>query len=220
MRVTTFSLAIVLLCSSCASIPPQAPRLSEELGKRISALEAAHLTLLNAYFVEKKEAVDDFVRSVWLPEFTKNVLENEQVRGAWEEISKSKDVEDRSAFLIDMGIRLQGQIDSKKDELIKPLNDLQREVEQSIREEYDLARSANNTLTSFLNTASKIEENRNTYLRMLDISENKMANVVDETDEALANLVNEAENFQQYQRMTEEYLKRLTELKEKIKSKK
>lgn len=220
MRVTTFSLAIVLLCFSCASIPQQAPRLSEELGKRISSLEAAHLTLLNAYFEEKKQAVDDFIRTVWLPEFTRNVFENDQVRDAWNDLIKSGDIDERSEFITEMGIRLQGQIDEKRIELRKPLDDLQREIEQSIREEYNIARSANNTLTSFLHTASKIDENRQTYLDMLNISENKIANVIDETDEALESLADTAENIAEYQKKAEEYLKKLDELKEKIKSKK
>lgn len=42
-------LLLGLLIFGCASIPPEAPRLSAELGQRIAAIENANLTLLHRF---------------------------------------------------------------------------------------------------------------------------------------------------------------------------
>lgn len=55
--------------SGCVTIPPEAPSLSSELDRRISALENANVTLLNCQFDQKRMEVDRFIQDVWLPEF-------------------------------------------------------------------------------------------------------------------------------------------------------
>lgn len=52
---------------SCASIPKQAPDLSAALGREINVLEKSHLSLLHAYFNERRAKVDEFIETTWLP---------------------------------------------------------------------------------------------------------------------------------------------------------
>jgi uncharacterized protein YceK len=47
MRNYIMLVICLIVISGCATIPPEAPSLSSELGKRISALENANVTLLN-----------------------------------------------------------------------------------------------------------------------------------------------------------------------------
>jgi phage-related tail protein len=50
-------------------------------------------------------------------------------------------------------------------------------------------RAINNTLTSFLVSASKVEETRRRYLEMVGISEKKIDDFINETDQALTDLL-------------------------------
>lgn len=214
---------VLTVLTSCATIPSQAPQLSEELGSKLTSLEKSHLSLLHAYFDQKRAIVDEFINNVWVPEFTNTFFSNPDIQSAWNHIVTSKDTKERMDFFVFIGPQLQSVIDEKRQELVKPLNDLEQELESAIREEFNLARSANNTITSFLTTASKIDENRQRYMKMLNISEDKISSVIDETDQVLNNLVSKSEKalskeaeLKKYEEQADEYLKKIKELKSKI----
>ena len=52
MLLNKFTAGIVLLfgLTACATIPPESADLSIELGKRISAIETSHITLVEKFF--------------------------------------------------------------------------------------------------------------------------------------------------------------------------
>lgn len=216
-------LLTIILATSCATIPSQAPQLSEELGNKINSLEKSHINLLHLYFDQKRSIVDNFINTVWVPEFTENFFSSAPMQDAWSEIIKSNDTKDRLDFFITVGSKLQIVIDQKRQELITPLNDLEKQTESAIREEFNLARSANNTLTSFLTTAAKIDENRQRYQKMLNISDDKISAVINETDDILNTLVTkstevlskEAE-LKEYKAKADEYLAKMKALKDKV----
>src|SRR5688572_25489365 len=133
---------VLLLCitlASCATIPSQAPQLSEELGNKINSLEKSYITLLHVYFDQKRSLVDQFVNEVWLPEFANTFFSNSDVQEAWNEIVQSNDKKERLDFILTVAPQLQAVIDKKRQELITPLNDLENQIETSVREEFNLA---------------------------------------------------------------------------------
>jgi hypothetical protein len=212
--------------ASCTTIPQQAPQLSEELGTKINSLEKSHLTLLHAYFDQKRAEVDRFIDDVWVPEFASNFFSNAEIQEAWDHIVQSKDTKERLDFLLAATPPLQAKITQKRQELIKPLDDLEHQVEAAVREEFELARSANNTITSFLATTAKIDENRQRYMKMLNISEDKISSVISETDEVLAKLVaktegipGKMEDLKKYETQADEYREKLKDLKDKLSKK-
>jgi hypothetical protein len=216
-------LVLSVLLTSCVVIPKQAPQLSEELGKQIGSLERSHISLLHSYFEQKRSNVDDFMENTWLPEFASNFFSKPELEDAWNEIVESKNKKDRLDFLVQVGPQLQIVINDKREELVKPLNDLERELEMVIREEYNLARSMNNTLTSFLVSAAKVKENQQRYLDMLKITDDKIADAIDQTDAVVSDLLGYAEKIAEaqdkakaYATKADEYKKKLSELKDKI----
>jgi uncharacterized protein YceK len=50
LKIILFSLSVLITLNGCATIPSEAPELSMELGKRISALEEANINLLYRFF--------------------------------------------------------------------------------------------------------------------------------------------------------------------------
>lgn len=214
-RLKIFSIfTSILLISGCATIPSEAPQLSGELGKRISAIERSNITLLHKFFDLKRNEVDKFIEKEWTPIFAKNFFSEPKIQKMWETIVTENNPADRLKFLIITGPKLQKKINRKRLELIKPLDKWERLIERKIRTEFRQARSINNSITSFLISASKVEENRNRYLNMIGITDDKIGALIDGVDETVGNLVDKSKDIKSY---SEKYIKKLNNLKNIIK---
>lgn len=214
-RLKIFSIfTSILLISDCATIPSEAPQLSGELGKRISAIERSNITLLHKFFDLKRNEVDKFIEKEWTPIFAKNFFSEPKIQKMWETIVTENNPADRLKFLIITGPKLQKKINRKRLELIKPLDKWERLIERKIRTEFRQARSINNSITSFLISASKVEENRNRYLNMIGITDDKIGALIDGVDETVGNLVDKSKDIKSY---SEKYIKKLNDLKNIIK---
>lgn len=208
--------ALFLLVVGCASIPPEAPELSAELGKRISAIEDSNIVLLHRFFDQKREEVDRFIEDEWVPEFAEIVFSTPLVSDAWNTIVKENDKEQRLIFLIKMGPRLQKKINEKRVELVGPLDDLERRIETEIRAEYAQARAINSSITSFLLSASEVAENRNRYLELVGITDEKVGKFVDRTDDAVADLLGKAKGAADKVDRAEAFITKMRSIRDSI----
>jgi hypothetical protein len=200
-----FFLALTLLGAGCAAIPPEAPELSAQLGARLSSLEAAHLRLLEEFFMEKRRRVDEFVQEAWVPHFAREFFEDPQIDAVWRQVVQSQDPQDRLRFITLVGPGLQAKINRKRVELIQPLDELEATIRNRLRSEYDQTRAINSTLTAFLHSASKIEENRKRYLDLAGITDSSIDQVVDETGQAVAELADAARSIEDRVKDAEKY---------------
>jgi len=177
----------------CVSIPPEAPTLSAELGKRINSIEGANIKLLNRFFDQKRKDVDVFINEEWTPLFAKKIFSNPKISRIWNIIVIEDNKVDRLEFLIKMGPKLQKKINAKRLELIAPIDQLERTIEKAIRTEYTQARAINNSISSLLISASEVSENRDRYLEMIGVTDNKIGNIIDKTDGIVSNLLSKSE---------------------------
>jgi hypothetical protein len=207
---------VIVMLVGCVSIPPEAPQLSTELGKRISAIEDSNITLLNRFFDQKRREVDQFIEDEWVPEFAEQFFSNRKVSSAWDTIVRENDKKQRLIFLIKTGPRLQNKINQKRLELIQPLDDLERRIEKQIRDEYAQARAMNNSITSFLLSASKVAENRNRYLEMVGVGDAKIGKIIDETDDAVTDLLGKAGDVKDKVNRAEEFLNKVRSIRDSI----
>lgn len=114
-RVTrALVLATALAVGGCASIPPEAPELSVQLGGRISALEVAHVRAIEKFFAERRLRVDEFIQQTWVPTFAGEFFEEKEIDDVWKQIVTSKDPNDRLKFLVIVGPSLQKKINEKR----------------------------------------------------------------------------------------------------------
>jgi hypothetical protein len=194
--VSAFVLAITLLIQGCATIPPEAPQLSTQLGTRITALESGHMRLVEQFFFERRARVDNFVQTVWLDEFAKDFFADPKIDATWSEVVKSNQAEDRIKFITIVGPKIQAHVNKKRLELIRPIDDVEVAVKAKIKFEFDQVRAINNTLTSFLASAAKVDENRKRYLEMIGIEDKEVERIISETDDAVAALVSTAERVE------------------------
>ena len=211
-----FSFALILM--SCASIPKHAPELSEELGKEINILEKSHLNLLHAYFEEKRAKVDEFIETSWLTQYATNFFSEPDIQDAWNEIVASDDKKERLDFVLAVAPELQAEINEKRKELITPLNDLEEAIEAALRDQYNYTRSINSSLTSFLSSAAKVQENQQRYLDMLKITDDKIGRAIDRTDEITEDLLKKSEKVVKAEQKVEDYKAKAEEYSEKLKA--
>jgi hypothetical protein len=185
----TWMLFLPFLVASCVSIPQEAPELSAELGKRISAIQSSHINLLHKFMDEKRDQVDEFLMEEWVPLFAKEVFSEDIIKNTWMEVCTSGSEYDRLRFITMLGPKIQRKINNKRVELMKPLDDLELTIERTLRNEYAQAAAINNSITSFLASAAEVAEARDRYLNMLGIGQEKISNALDEADQAVSEMV-------------------------------
>lgn len=207
------ALLLASLIQGCANIPSEAPELSARLGQRVSAIEHSHLTLLHRYFDEKRERVDAFIQDEWVPLFAEKLFSSPPMVKYWEIIVAENDPKQRLEFILRSAPKLQSAINEKRVELMAPLDALEKELEIKLRGEYSQINAINNTLTSFLTSASKVDENRNRYLSKLGIEDDAIASIINETDTALSSLLDKTQSSQE---KAESFLSKLAAVKEKL----
>lgn len=209
--------ALAMATQGCATIPSEAPELSSQLGSRLTAIEVAHIRLVEQFFEEKRRQVDSFVQSVWVPAFAEEFFGDDRIEAVWTQIVASKDPQDRLRFIALVGPRLQEQINQKRSELVNPLEELERQVKLRLKVEYDQARAINNTLTAFLQSASQVEANRRRYLDALGIADNRLDDYVDHTDEAVRQLTERAKGAQDKVERGQQFVERVKSMAAKMK---
>jgi hypothetical protein len=182
----------LLTAFGCATIPKQAPMLSEELGTKLGSLEQANLELIHSFFNQKRLVVDQFIDEEWLPLFASNFFREPSMANVWEQIAASGNAEDRLKYLVLVGPKLQAKINEKRQQLIRPLDSLEREIELRMKNEYAMAREMNNTLTSFLYSAAKVQEIQQKYLHKVGLTDEKIGDAIDQTDRIVGALADKA----------------------------
>ncbi len=200
----------------CVSIPKEAPQLSVELGKRINSIESANIKLLNKFFDQKRDDIDEFINEDWTPLFAKNIFSNPKISKIWDTIVRENNKQDRLMFLVKIGPKLQKKINEKRLELITPIDELESRIEKAIRTEYRQARAINNSITSLLVSSSEVSENRNRYLGMLGVTNNKIANVIDKTDSLVSKLLKKSKDAPSKVDKAQAFIKKMKSLRDSL----
>lgn len=218
MPKKTIKCLILILLSftviSCSNIPQEVPQLSVELGKNLKLIEQSHLNLLRKYFNLRRELVDDFLYNEWMPKYAENFFSNPQIERVWNEVVRSNSKEKRMEFILTLAPQLQKEINAKRKSLIDPLDDLEELLEDKIRASYNDANATNNSITSFLVSAYKVDENRKNFFEKLGVEETEINTTINELDEITDKL---SKSSIEYDKKSDEYLEQINKLKKEMK---
>ena len=140
-----------------------------------------------------------------MPVFTREFFSDPKVDEIWSQVVQSQDPGDRIKFMTLIGPRLQNKINRKRLELIHPLDELERAIEAKLKTEYDNMRAINHSLTAYLQSAAKVEENRKRYLETLGLSEKGLVTFVDDTDKAVDALIGTAHTVEDHVKNAEKF---------------
>ena len=192
-----YLIIFVVSLFSCASIPREAPVLSQQLNTEIQELENSHLGLVHSFFELKRKNAKEYINTVWLPLFAEKYFKQQDISNMWNLVVNEDSPEDRLQFILATAPALQEEINLQQEKMIAPLDKLEYKLEQALKEKYTNARSINNTITSFLFSASKIDENRQRYLNMIGVSDDKISKTINKTaliTEKMLNTANSVDN--------------------------
>jgi len=218
MRIIVVGLGFAVLMG-CAHIPREAPDLSAELGNQISSVEKAHLALLHQFFELKRNEIDEFVQEEYLPVFAKNFFSEPKISSGWNTIVSENDPSERLKFLTVVGVKLQVEIDRRRAILIDPINSMEIEVTRALEAEYEQAKAINQALTGLLYSGSEVSENRQRYLEMVGVSDEKVESVINKVGDVVGKMLEGAKEAEDKAPEIDEYLQKFNELKEKLKVK-
>ncbi|MCL1073010.1 hypothetical protein [Shewanella dokdonensis] len=207
---------LVLAVAGCTNTPPEAPELSIELGNHLQVLEASHKALLQQFFNNKREQIDIFMHEQWLPEFANTFFSKPAIAKAWDTIVSENNKADRLKFLLHVAPQVQEALNQQRQQLLKPVNELESKLLSALDAEYTQAYAINNTITSFLTSASQITENRNRYLKMITGDDGKYADYLNKVDAAVAKLTQYADDASKYEAKATEFMDEINALKGKF----
>lgn len=220
-RIKIFLLLLPFGLFSCASIPKEAPALSEKLGEEINNLEGSHIRLVESFFELKRKNLRTYLEEKWLPQYAERFFAKPDIQQMWEQVSETGAEEDRLMFLLVTAPELQADINHQYQQTVEPLNQLERALKNALHEKYRSARSINNTLTSFLVSAAEVDENRQRYLNMAGLTEDKISAAIDKTESLTSELLIKAldadSKLKGAEGNIEEYKKKINDIIQKIK---
>jgi len=177
-----FLLSAFIAVSGCVSMPREAVQLSAELGTGVSESRTAHLALVRQYMAEKRERIDEFMFKEWIPEFARQVFKQEGVKKEWERIAAGGDPVERLEFITGLGVMLQQEINMKRSEIIRPVDEMERLLLDRINLHYDEMLAANATITAFLDSATSVRERQQQTLKIFH-AEDKLSGLTAAADD-------------------------------------
>ena len=100
------------------------------------------------------------------------------------------------------------------------MDEIERRIELEIRDEYAQARAINNSITSFLLSASKVVDNRNRYLEMTGVTDENIGNTIDKVSDVVSDLLSSTKKAEDKISKAQEYIKKLQEIRDSLQTKK
>lgn len=174
-----------LLLVSCASIPKETVTLSKTIGSDLQILHNSQRNMVQLYYNGIKHNINAFIDDVYAPFIIHHVLEielNKHKRGKRGESSiygiienaGKKGGKDETEEALNVMLEFQEaanrQINVKKNELLSPILQQEREVLSAIDQSYQNTIYANTTLTAYLVSVRKIKESQNEALSIAGLN--------------------------------------------------
>jgi hypothetical protein len=193
----------ILLTAGCgsASVPEEVVKLSYQMGEDMNALQRSYEKLIHQRFDDLRQKRLQYLENRWKPRFIKNWIEigrlldvaNGKVVWSFEKSdfvapTPSKANAQLLATLEEWTSQGMRQIEEKKQELIKPLDDQEKELQDDVRLAFDRLMKANAQITAHLNSIRKVQQVQDEFLEALNIKELR-----DKIDSKLADLSRKAE---------------------------
>lgn len=173
------------------------------------------------FFELKRYNVRNYLERVWLPLYAETFFGKPDIKQMWEHVSSKGSETDRLMFLLTTAPVLQADINRQYQNSVEDLNRLERELKRALQDKYFNAKSINNTLTSFLVSASEVDENRQRYLDMAGLTQDKIGEVIEQTNiitsKFLEKAVNADKNLEGAEENLQEYSKKLRALIQNLK---
>lgn len=149
---------------SCASIPPEVVELSYVIGTDVEALQDSYRTLVRIHFDGLRQHASTFIDTRWQQTYLKNFI----VDGGLVALATDND---ESEVLRGVGLWTRiaiEEIESKRRELIDPIDRTEKEVIIEIDRAFGQVIRANAVVTAHLNSLREVQEVQDDILNLVD----------------------------------------------------
>lgn len=175
MKKTIFCYTIGLLplFMSCATIPQETITISETMGKDLQILRESHKSTLKLYYNRIEEEINTFIDNVYSPYIIHYALNSELTKYKNGEPSLYKTIEEAGNStqkesteealndMVDFTEDAYNQINQKREELLTPIKQQEDSMLVKIDASYQNVIYANTRLTNYLESVKKVKETRN-----------------------------------------------------------
>lgn len=174
-------LLIMILVSACVVIPKETVTLSETLGSDLKVLHNAHRNIVSLHYQKIKDDINSLVDEVYAPFIINYVLKDElknykagnpSLFGTIEIAGQKTGKEESDNALKVMSDFLDAardQIETKRNELISPIESQESKLLLSIDQSYEHVIYANDAITSYLQSIRKVKATQEEALSMLGL---------------------------------------------------
>ncbi len=155
-------LAFFLAVAGCVSIPKETVVLSGEMGTMIASAKEAHLALLDQYEADRRERIDDYLETVWIPRFIKTMAKDGDL---WGKTCAIRNTTDSALGLQGFVESAAQQIAGRRKELTDALDITMADLRAGVRNHYAMLERANQAVTSNLRSVRANDEVTESLLR-------------------------------------------------------
>lgn len=205
---------VILTGMGCAQVPKESVELSATVGRDVSALYESHKAVARLLFARMRGDANRFIDRVYAPYQIRAALEADYTRGnsqAADDRATSLFLAVNNAFKPGAGAKLQqsvldgmsfmvgairDDIESKRKDLLKPLDEQEAAVLSAIDKSYQQVIYANSVVTAHLASVVKVQDAQSEVLKAAGLDPNLPATVskkLAETSDKVAGLVQQAE---------------------------
>lgn len=207
-------IALVLCLSACAQVPKESVELSTTVGRDVTTVYKSHREIAKLLFGRMRQDINYFVDNIYAPYQIRSVMSND-----FKNARSSKEADKRSSILLAinnafkpeasdetqrevfeaMGVMvslIRQDIESKRQELLKPINEQEKLVLSSIDRNYAQIIYGNSIVTGYLAGVVKVNDAQNKVLNEIGLDGDLNAVVgkrLAVVSEEVANIVQKAE---------------------------
>ena len=190
-------LSLIALLHGCASVPDESVELSARLGKQVNRLEQSHLALLQQYFENERERVNQFFYEEYVPEFSRNYFSDPGISESLELVCAAEEPADRLRAMTILSTAAQKELAKRRQALIQPINEAERALEHAVRAEYVTAEKMNSAITGLLDSAVEAQGVGEEVLGAFGVQPDDVANAVTRIDGAVTGLLEGAQSAEE-----------------------
>lgn len=223
-----------LLMVSCASIPKETITLSKTIGSDLQILHDSHRNMVQLYYKEIKLNVNAFIDDVYAPFVIHHVLEVElnkhrrgesSIYGIIENAGKTDgkgETEEALNVMLEFQEAANQQINAKRNELLSPILQQEKEILNAIDQSYQNTIYANAILTAYLVSVRKVKESQNEAFSIIGLNDLDVAvtNRLVELSEFVDTVLEKGEKIDiksnEAQQQIEDIVNKIKELTNKI----
>jgi hypothetical protein len=174
-RVPLLSTVLFLVC--CAQIPKESIELSVTVGRDLAIMERSHKKLVEIYYENLINQINDFVDNVYLPYQIKKTLSDEAIKkdilltieSASRDDSTEQSKKDAFMKIKYLHLVISEEVEKYRREKLGPVKTQYNSVVDGIDASYRQIHYANSIVTGHLASIVKVHDTQNEILEKIDI---------------------------------------------------